>query len=366
VSNLSDFNPNIYWVVGDKKYYRKVDALLAASESKISTVSFHYYDDIFAKFPWHVEPTETFDELCHQRAQQLRDTNKYLRLWYSGGTDSHTMLHAFVDNNIHLDEIVMVRANPVNAFDSESCAETNLRSIPYIRSLKPLLRKTKISLVNVGTEQYLNYYKNTDWFVETTTYDFGDDPGLILGSRDGITRHTRLKMPEGCVELTGANKAKVFRKAGVYYAPMVDSFVEYPYWASARPFFTTPEFPVLHAKQCHEVKKVVHKHYPNGDLINDLYSPIAMTPEFKKDWYHCCRKVLNYELDYGKGWELLSPKSQIRAKESLEHNPDLFKYYKGSLIELQSKIPKHWETIETGIDGIVGKSYSLGTWNEHR
>jgi hypothetical protein len=40
-----------------------------------------------------------------QRAKQLRDTYGYLILLYSGGSDSHEMLHTFLDNNIPIDEI---------------------------------------------------------------------------------------------------------------------------------------------------------------------------------------------------------------------------------------------------------------------
>ena len=40
-----------------------------------------------------------------ERCNQLRDKYDYLVLHYSGGSDSHNILHTFLTNNIKLDEI---------------------------------------------------------------------------------------------------------------------------------------------------------------------------------------------------------------------------------------------------------------------
>ena len=54
----------------------------------------------------NIEPTESFEELCNQRAAQLRAKYDHLVLAFSGGTDSFTVYNSFVRNNIHIDHIV--------------------------------------------------------------------------------------------------------------------------------------------------------------------------------------------------------------------------------------------------------------------
>lgn len=57
------------------------------------------------RIDWSVEPEEPLVELYRQRALELRRRYDYLILMYSGGSDSHQVLMAFIDNGIHLDEV---------------------------------------------------------------------------------------------------------------------------------------------------------------------------------------------------------------------------------------------------------------------
>jgi len=360
MSDITDQNPDVYWIVDGRKYGRKIDALLAAQKTT-STVEFNYYNNQFNAFNWIDEPIESFEELATQRAYQLRESNKYLRLWYSGGADSHTMLQAFLLNKIHVDEIVMVRTSPSNDFNDQILnRESNLRSLPYIRSIRNQIPKTKISVVDITANQYLDYYKNTEWFNEVLSYDFCDDPGLLLGSRYAIEKYTSLKMMPGTVELSAADKPKVIRKDGVYYAPIVDSSFQYTYWANVKEFFTTPEFPALHSKQSHELKHIIERWYPDGDVTHDIYNPTMIDEEFKKEWYHCCRHVLNYDIDYGKGWSLFGPKIQLRIQDAKKNNPELLDVFMRPLKELQPMISNHWKDGDSPVSGILANVYSLG------
>ena len=57
------------------------------------------------RIDWTAEPAEALADLYRQRAQQLRDAYDYLILMYSGGSDSHQAMMAFVNAGIHLDEV---------------------------------------------------------------------------------------------------------------------------------------------------------------------------------------------------------------------------------------------------------------------
>lgn len=360
MSDIHDFNPSVYWVVAGKHYNRKTDALIASNNNE-HKVTFNYYNDQFSQYNWLEEPTESFEKLCTQRAHQLRDTSKYLRLWYSGGADSHTVLMTFLFNNIYIDEIVMVRASPIDDFDSEACRETNLRSIPFVKGIKHLIPKTKISFVNITAKQYLDHYKSSDWQMETTVYDFADDPGILLGSRKNLDKYTDLIMHDGIVELTGGDKPKIVRQDGLYYAPIIDSVFSYLYWANCKEFFTTPEMPALHAKQCHKLKEILTRRYPtNEDVTHEIYNAKTMDAEFKKEWYYCCRLIINYEVDFGKGWSLTTPKNQCRINDAMAKNPELLKYFMGGLKEIQPDMSYHWKKFDAGISGIMSDAYCIG------
>jgi hypothetical protein len=90
--------------VGQKQFFNKAQAILEAQRTG-TWVEFDYYDDVYSGSNLTTEPTEELWEIYRQRAQQLRDKYDYLVLSYSSGCDSTTILHSFLYNNIHLDEI---------------------------------------------------------------------------------------------------------------------------------------------------------------------------------------------------------------------------------------------------------------------
>jgi len=182
-----------------------------------------------------------------------------------------------------------------------------------------------------------------------------------LGGQESIERYTSLLINSGTVEVTGGDKPKIIRKDGIYYAPITDSAFQYLYWSNVREFYTTAEFPMLHSKQCHELKHLFERRFPgDDDITHHIYNPKTIDPDFKKEWYHCCRQIINYEVDLGKGWELISPKSKLRLTVAIKHNPELVKYYMGTLKELHPKISRFWTDFDGLVGGIIGGIYCLG------
>jgi len=57
------------------------------------------------RLDWTVEPEESLSNLYRKRAQRLREEYDCLILMYSGGSDSHQALMAFLKAGIHLDEV---------------------------------------------------------------------------------------------------------------------------------------------------------------------------------------------------------------------------------------------------------------------
>jgi len=96
------------YCVGGLRFLSKFDALDFATKTNQS-VTWDFNDAVFSCFDWTVPVPEGIDELYKRRAQQLRDKYDYVSLFFSGGIDSTNVLHAFIDNDIRLDEIVMYK-----------------------------------------------------------------------------------------------------------------------------------------------------------------------------------------------------------------------------------------------------------------
>lgn len=97
---------NGYYKVGPKNFVHKTLALTEASKSGIYP-TWNFSENVFSKCDWKTPIQTSILELYKMRAQQLRDKYDHVMLAYSGGADSDTVLHSFIDNNIKLDEIVI-------------------------------------------------------------------------------------------------------------------------------------------------------------------------------------------------------------------------------------------------------------------
>lgn len=361
---MSGPHPNVYWTVDNNRYYRHTDALIAAEHFN-KEIKFFYHKDAFERFNWEIEPPQSFNELCAIRAQQLRDKYKYLRLWYSGGADSHTILRTFLNNMIHLDEIVMVRASPVDNFESMANIEINQRAMPYIESIRHRIPKTKISIADMSSKNYLEYYQSNEWFLQCRIWQFSEDMGLIVSSRENIERYGRLTMPDGCVEINGDLKPKVIRHDNVYYMPIVDSMFSYLHTSHCEEFYTTPELPELHSKQCHQLKHILEQEFPKDqNITHEVYAPVNLSPHFKALWYGCCREQFRPEIDIGKGYDqILSPKGRLSIADAMSNkSSELIKLHSGSLLEFQQSVKTTWTDFNKMPAGNVSGIYNMGEY----
>ena len=133
-----------YWTVFDHetaqstRFNFKHDAIVYRKLLPHATLYFHWYEQEFARLNVSIEPPDSHAELCRQRAQELRDSYNYIRLSFSGGADSLTALHSFVDNNIHLDEIVVVDYFDGSNYDDpmkSSGREIKLHALPHLKQI---------------------------------------------------------------------------------------------------------------------------------------------------------------------------------------------------------------------------------------
>ena len=126
------------YCVGELRFLDKYDALVFATQTN-QTVTWEFNDAVFSCFDWTVPVPESINELYKRRAQQLRDKYDYVSLFFSGGLDSTNVLHAFIDNDIRLDEIVMYKPR-CHVYDPSSSApgfnlfsELEFSALPHLQ-----------------------------------------------------------------------------------------------------------------------------------------------------------------------------------------------------------------------------------------
>ena len=124
-----------YYVVNGVIYVNKYHALENCTNGEWPKWVFH--DEIYRNVNWNNPPKESIYEVYKRRAIQLREKYDYVLLYYSGGVDSHAMLHAFVDNNIQIDGVIVSGSFSLNTAVSKTCnSEQNNVAFPYLENLK--------------------------------------------------------------------------------------------------------------------------------------------------------------------------------------------------------------------------------------
>ena len=308
-----------YWQVKGIAYDNKFQAIQAA-DGKISEISFKGFSpEFFSDKYWKQEPQLSYEELLKERALQLRDTYSYIRMMYSGGADSTTMLNTFLRNGIHIDEINSYRFSLDNNFNNTSNIEINNHVIPYFNELRKQIPKTKFTVADYGKE-YFEPIINEDWFSlrSTTALRYFHNYNLL----DNVTNFCNL-YGELTPKLTFYNNK--------WYAIFTDSvFREYLVLKNLEFFYSSSDLPSLNAKQTYILKNYCKNNSITNEkdfekakvgVIRD--QPVAPDAPYQ----------VGNKLYYGSQHYLMSIKTKVLLKETTNltlkrRYIDLLKYSK--------------------------------------
>jgi hypothetical protein len=241
-------NTDTFFTVNGIKTHSKVDAVHKA-RGDLSLIKFHWMEDTWDNTDWTDEPKDSWKTLLKIRCQQIRDKYPYIALWYSGGYDSYTILKAFIDNNILLDEILIYDKRD---FFNDPEVEIAINHAELVKKL--YYPDLKINVVRIDYKVLLKFYENqdSDWvfhpgsglkITKTSRYfatNIMDD--FLLTSKNISNRGN----------IMGVDKPKVLLRDGKWYGFMVDVAVDY-IGANQENFYFSNELPELHIKQCHMV-----------------------------------------------------------------------------------------------------------------
>ena len=162
--------PSPHWKVADEKIYSKYKAIKRCREIGYQWPSFHVWD----KSQTFSRPQIDFIQSVDRQCEIISDSYEKVRLFYSGGRDSHLILHHMLKNKFKIDEIAVYRrfpgvidkvTNEFDRFNLQSILKTTLDSYDV---------KVEVKFYDLMPEHF-NYYSNhmEHYFAYTDIEFFG-------------------------------------------------------------------------------------------------------------------------------------------------------------------------------------------------
>ena len=261
-----------HYTVNGKIYPNKFDAVMAAKDTN-STIGWNFFDDVFSKVNWSIEPSQTLDELYRIRAQQIRDTYDYVIVFCSGGADSNNVIRTFLNNNIPVDEVIGLAPmsglrnwdfNSQNLDESNTITETKFALLPLLNEISNINPKIKIT-VNDFFED-ITKYKDEDW----TYQSCGNIVTVLTSHFTDVLKFPhidKLINQNKRIALVYGTDKPIIRIAdsGNLYFVFADSGINYLNMISDREralvdrvlFYWSPDLPEILVKQSHVVAKTI-------------------------------------------------------------------------------------------------------------
>lgn len=261
-----------YYTVGSQSFESKIQACIAGTRTN-QHPEWHFNDRVWQGQNWKQEPPGSIFDLYKSRAQQLREQYDWITISFSGGSDSHNIVLAFLHAGCHIDEIVTSWTRDVSADQIDKSDKFNAHNInhEYELAARPILEQIKIhspktlihyqDVGNLILEKIRSYDRHGDWCDQS----FEHFSPLLFG-RFSYASHgvNKLQLDRGKKQafVTGIDKPRVCRVNGKYVNFFLDSIInairttlpddDYTN-LSHELFYWTPDFPDIVIKQAHLV-----------------------------------------------------------------------------------------------------------------
>jgi len=252
-----------YYTVGDLKTYSKLEAV--EWQQRFGHFSeWNFNRAVFDACDWQQEPAIDLWELYKARARQIRDSYDHVVIFYSGGSDSHNLLSAWIDAGLKIDEILTYwNYEGSGSRDNLQNSEPDRVVFPHIKQLQDrgigfLFRLVDTSSLEIKTlsDPNLDYSINCNFTPATVFKDYLRTE--IEDYRNLIAAGKKL-----CFVL-GIDKPQMFYDAQGHYLQFFDFFditatpeVQRNYHKGHydEMFYYTPDMPEIVIKQAHTIKR---------------------------------------------------------------------------------------------------------------
>jgi len=326
--NTSD---DMYWKVDNKVFYNKILAI-AESKSTKKPIQFHFYDNHLNKNWEDLTGILSWDDILKQRCLELREKHSYIRLWYSGGRDSHLILKAFTDNNIVVDEVTVLDYNYKDAEYKHI-----IKYLKKNKHLYPTVKKITSVQFDLNMMQTV-FAKNWETSARATNW-------LPIPPISEICNHN---FKHGC-NVTGIEKPRVYFDNGKIYSTMYD--VTVLSWIGCdnhEPFYVSNNVPIYQYQTWHLVHYL--KNNPeiiamsDSDLNKNLFAAPANLLDFTSLYYKAAEGALRTEyadLIMGVPYAKKAFSDGLKSMQYLDiercwedHYPEIYKSFNNGIINV--------------------------------
>ena len=372
-----------YYQVGELKFFSKLEAIDLHTKSNIHP-HWNFNEAVYSTMSWDKEPAESLKELYKQRAEQLRADYDYLILWYSGGADSDNVLHAFLDNDIKLDEVASyinyeADANKESFFNGE-IFHVAAPKIERLKEKYPDLYHRKIDMSQLTLDAFTKNNGQFDWIyylnniISVNAIARQDIHESVTEWKDLFNQGKRVAF------IHGVDKPRVIQQpSGEYifrFIDTVDSLVTARNQMQNRPwdnqefFYWTPDSPKIVVKQAHVVKNYLKAATKTSKWMSKAKSDLA----YKLiDNETCWISVDGIHSLIYPNWQptpyQFKPSSALFSERdtwflSLNETELAWRIWKTGLEKRWNMVPDYWKNdpgnLKKGFKSSFSKEYNLG------
>ena len=372
----SKLYPYGYYKVGAEIFDHKISALLRATETR-TRPTWHFHDDVYNGLNWEEDLPISLPQIYQQRAKQLREKYDYITISFSGGSDSWTVVNAFISSNTYIDEIFVrwpvagTQKHQVNATDTSAgniLSEWELAIVPSLKKIRDLIPNTKITIHDWSNEILTSEVTDKDWMLTQDLLNAGSFikfQAISKGEQQAIDKGLKTAI------VFGIDKPQLWAKDGNIYCYFLDKLVNTHAYGENRVselFYWTPDFPEITLIQSRLLFKYI-KHNPAvADLI-DRNKPYS--PENKGIWNSVARSIIYQEYSQLGLWQSKKPIHNIMSENDAFMNPleneKYFQSWKHGLSNVISSISsEYFEHLHGKVDtfsGLTSGTYYLGNIN---
>ena len=303
---MMTFSPDKFgfYRVGKKTTYSKYEAAEWSNRSG-EKLEWDFNRKVFDAIDWKQEPDGDLWEMYKDRARQIRAAYDYVVLWYSGGSDSHNILCAWIDAGLKIDEIATswnyeASGDKLDHFNAEI---TNV----VLPDIKMLQEKFEFKFRLVDTSEF--YIELFDlWktgFEFNINHAFSPNNPIRNILRDKIIDYKNIiDQGKKLCFVWGKEKPMLdySYENNSHYSTFYDSvddcvgpYIQQNYhkgWYDEL-FYWTPDFPLIVVKQAHVVKNFINYCEESSCFVSQK-SMAGHSKKFNKTLREEVRKKLIY------------------------------------------------------------------------
>lgn len=258
----------------------------------------------FNDYNWTMEPIDSINKLEDEHVKKLSQLGKVLRLFYSGGTDSHSIAHAFARNKIDIKYTLVSYKNIINtSLDSDNYIKAKVDKLKLLHNEyglnEPDYEVIVVDETVISNHFTTNFYEDSIWYNCNKSFNVNQFPSLI--------RYSKWKKNE-TLNIFGIEKPRLFEDSKGIFWQISDTMSLYGYSndTDIHWFYCSAHALDITAKQAWNVLNYIDHKWP--DLPKGKVLEAFQTQD--KFYYEWC-KVLGRQTNLW--WAMQSKESKAKT-----------------------------------------------------